>query len=68
MRVPGGRSAKEWRVLATWLEVVGSLWAEVYVFERLFKRLEVYRLVEGVADANNSGVWGMCGGDFHMPL
>lgn len=43
-------------------------WAEVYVFESPFKRLEVYRVVEDTAKVSNSGVWGMCGGNFHKPL
>jgi endonuclease YncB( thermonuclease family) len=47
---------------------VAAGWAKVYVFESPFKRLELYRLVEGIADAQNSGVWGMCAGDFHKPL
>lgn len=47
---------------------VAAGWAEVYVFESPFKRLELYRLVEHVAEAQKSGVWGMCGGDFHQPL
>lgn len=43
-------------------------WAEAYVFESPFKRVEVYRVAEDLADANDRGVWGMCGGDFHKPL
>lgn len=47
---------------------IGEGWAEVYVFESPFKRVERYRVVETTAKVSNSGVWGICGGDFHKPL
>jgi endonuclease YncB( thermonuclease family) len=43
-------------------------WAEVFVFERPFKRVGKYRRAEDKARAGSRGVWDLCGGDFHEPL
>jgi endonuclease YncB( thermonuclease family) len=42
--------------------------AAVYVFEDPFKRVRSYERAEGKAEAASAGVWGACGGDFHLPL
>jgi endonuclease YncB( thermonuclease family) len=47
---------------------IGRGWADVYVFERPFKRVGKYRKAKGKAKARNRGVWDRCGGDFHEPL
>jgi micrococcal nuclease len=47
---------------------VAAGWAEVFVFESPFKRLGSYRHAQDNAQADGSGVWVMCGGDFHKPL
>jgi micrococcal nuclease len=47
---------------------IGLGWAEVFVFEKPFKRKRLYRRAEGYAANSSSGVWGLCGGDFHKPL
>ena len=43
-------------------------WAEVFVFESPFRRVKRYRRAERRAEEGSRGVWGQCGGDFHMPL
>jgi hypothetical protein len=43
-------------------------WAEVFVFERPFMRVQKYRKAEKRAAGNNRGVWELCDGDFHNPL
>jgi len=42
--------------------------AEVYVFEDPFRRVRSYRRAERRAEGAGAGVWGACGGDFHLPL
>jgi micrococcal nuclease len=42
--------------------------ADVFVFEgRPFARLPTYEDVQAEASTAERGVWGTCGGDFHMP-
>ncbi len=41
--------------------------AEVYVFERPFRRLSRYRRAERKARARRDGAWGACDGGFHRP-
>ena len=48
-------------------EQVKRGWAEVYVFETPFARLAAYESASSSADAKNRGVWGRCGGNFHLP-
>jgi endonuclease YncB( thermonuclease family) len=43
-------------------------WAEVFVFERPFKRVKKYRSTERAAEGASRRVWAMCGGDFHESL
>ena len=43
-------------------------WAEVYVFERRFRRYARFQGAEDRARAAGRGVWGKCRGDFHEPL
>jgi endonuclease YncB( thermonuclease family) len=43
-------------------------WAEVYVFDRPFRRLHSYRRAARRARNADRGVWGRCGGHFHSPL
>ena len=40
-------------------------WAEVYVFDRPFRRVRRYRHAAGAARAADRGVNGRCDGDFH---
>jgi endonuclease YncB( thermonuclease family) len=47
---------------------IGRGWADVYVFERPFKRVGRYRKARDKAKARSRGVWDLCGGDFHKPL
>jgi endonuclease YncB( thermonuclease family) len=42
--------------------------AAVYVFEDPFMRLHSYERAERRAESRDAGVWGACGGDFHLPL
>lgn len=42
--------------------------AAVYVFEDPFQRLGSYERAERRAESRDAGVWGACGGDFHLPL
>lgn len=46
---------------------IAAGWAEVYVFDKPFKRVDLYRVLETSAKVGNAGVWGMCGGNFHQP-
>jgi micrococcal nuclease len=39
-------------------------WAEVYVFDRRFKRVGAYRRKQRQARRHDRGVWGMCPGNF----
>jgi endonuclease YncB( thermonuclease family) len=41
-------------------------WAEVYVFERPFKRVGSYRRQEQKAEKHDRGVWNRCDGHFHQ--
>ena len=43
-------------------------WAEVYVFETPFERVDSYRQAEASARQANRGVWKRCNGNFHQPL
>jgi endonuclease YncB( thermonuclease family) len=43
-------------------------WAKVFVFESPFQRVSKYRKVQKRARADDRGVWGRRGGDFHQPL
>ena len=43
-------------------------WAEVYVYERRFRRYDRFQRAENRARAAGRGAWGKCGGDFHQPL
>jgi endonuclease YncB( thermonuclease family) len=40
-------------------------WAEVYVFEKRFRRYARYKRAEDSAQAAKRGVWDVCGGDIH---
>ena len=40
-------------------------WAEVYVFEKRFRRHRPYKRASAGARDADRGVWGACGGDFH---
>lgn len=42
-------------------------WAEVYVFERRFRRYDRFQGAEERARAAGRGGWDKCGGDFHRP-
>lgn len=42
-------------------------WATVFVFERPFERVDDFRAVEQTAQGAGLGVWGACGGNFHLP-
>jgi endonuclease YncB( thermonuclease family) len=42
-------------------------WAEVYVYERRFRRYARFEDAEDSARAAGRGVWGKCGGNFHQP-
>ena len=43
---------------------VGKGWAEVYVFDQPFDRLNSYRKKQKRARSGDRGVWGMCPGNF----
>ena len=43
---------------------VSKGWAEVYVFDRPFKRVDSYRRKQSQARRADRGVWGMCPGNF----
>jgi micrococcal nuclease len=45
---------------------LGQGWAEVYVFDKRFRRYHRFQAAEDRAHAANRGVWGLCGGDFHQ--
>ena len=47
---------------------IGRGLAEVFVFDRPFKRVRKYRKAEKRARGNDRGVWELCGGNFHQPL
>jgi endonuclease YncB( thermonuclease family) len=42
-------------------------WAEVYVYDRPFRRLRSFRRAQRSARHEDLGVWRRCGGDFHTP-
>jgi hypothetical protein len=46
-------------------EVLRAGWAQVFVFDRDFQRLQSYRDASSEADFER-GVWVQCGGDFHF--
>lgn len=41
-------------------------WAKPYVYETPFRRLASYRRARNAARARDRGVWGRCGGNFHL--
>lgn len=41
-------------------------WAEVYVFETNFRRVNAYESASEDASNANAGAWGVCDGDFHQ--
>ena len=47
---------------------VAAGWAKVYVFDRPFRRVRAYRRAARRARRADRGVWGRCGGHFHLPL
>jgi micrococcal nuclease len=44
-----------------------SGWATVYVFRKDFRRIDSYTDAETAAQDASAGVYGKCGGDFHVP-
>ncbi len=44
-----------------------SGWAELYVYDQAFERVDAFEAAERAARADRLGVWGACGGDFHRP-
>lgn len=43
-------------------------WAQVFVFKTPFDRVRSYRRQRDGAKQKDRGAWGLCGGDFHLPL
>lgn len=43
-------------------------WAQVYVFDKPFKRVRSYRRHRDRARRHDRGVWKRCDGDFHRPI
>lgn len=43
-------------------------WAEVYVYENWFRRGGQFEASALAGAQARAGVWGLCGGDFHLPL
>lgn len=43
-------------------------WAQVYVFDRRFRRTASYRRERNAARRADDGAWRRCNGDFHKPL
>lgn len=47
------------------LTMLRAGWAEVYVFDRPFRRLRSFRAAQAQARHAHRGVWKLCGGEFH---
>ena len=47
---------------------VGRGWAEYFVFDRPFDRVDSYRKKQRSARRHDRGVWGMCPGNSRRPM